>query len=185
MAQLVQTTFAFLALVLTLSTAAPLGLTAASTSALSHSSTLTQKSFSGTGQIRTLWDGSSHDDLGCLTASGRWTTDENLCGTFIAVRKDGDSIGATQFTLTSKEAGPCEMSGTTFVCEKGLDGYSFGIWPFPNGVPGVECLRYGLYGLMASVQGGPPDVDAKPMDLKFTSYVEKGKYVWLTWGPKS
>ncbi|KAJ4415710.1 hypothetical protein N0V85_002585 [Neurospora sp. IMI 360204] len=183
MVQLIQTTLTFLALLLSLSTAAPVSTILASTSVASRSSNVTT-SFSGTGQIRTLWDGASHDDLGCLTASGRWTTDENSCGTFVAVRKDGDSIGATQFTLASKEAGPCEMLGTTFVCEKGRGGYSFGIWPFPNGVPGVECLRYGLYGLMASVQGGPPDVDAKPMDLRFTSYVEKEKYVWLTWSPK-
>ena len=43
------------------------------------------------------------------------------------MRKDGASIGATQFTLTSTEAGPCEMLGTTLVCEKGRGGYSFGV----------------------------------------------------------
>ncbi|KAK3950332.1 hypothetical protein QBC32DRAFT_399567 [Pseudoneurospora amorphoporcata] len=179
MVHIIQATLTLLALLLTLSTAAPLIPASAPKSVFSgrSSSNLTSRSWSGTGQIRTLWDGSSHDDLGCLTASGRWTTDENSCGTFTAVRKDGATIGATQFTLTSKEAGPCEMLGTTLVCEKGRGGYSFGIWPFPNGVPGVECLRYGLYGLMASVQGGPPDVNAKPLDLRFTSYVEKGKKV--------
>ena len=38
---------------------------------------------------------------------------------------------------------------------------------------------------MANVEGGPPAVDAKPIDLRFVSYIEKGKYVWLTWSPKA
>lgn len=50
-------------------------------------------------------------------------------------------------------------------------GILLGIWPFPNGVPGVECLWYGLFGLMANVQGGPPNVDEKPMDFKIAVYV--------------
>ncbi|KAH6850522.1 hypothetical protein B0I37DRAFT_371818 [Chaetomium sp. MPI-CAGE-AT-0009] len=56
------------------------------------------------------------------------------------------------------------------------------IWPFPNSVPGKDCLRYGQYGLMASSgQGGPPAVGDAPLEVHFVSYSEQGKYVWLTW----
>ena len=53
------------------------------------------------------------------------------------------------------------------------------IWPFPNSIPGVDCMRYGNYGLMASSKGGPPH--GSPQEVHFTSYSEPGKWVWLTW----
>lgn len=60
------------------------------------------------------------------------------------------------------------------------------IWPFPNSIPGVDCLRYGQYGLMATRPGmgtNPPAESDPPQPIGFVSYIETGKYVWLTWAP--
>lgn len=59
------------------------------------------------------------------------------------------------------------------------------IWPFPNSIPGVDCLRYGQYGLMASSGRNPPVVADAPEEIHLVSYSETGKYVWLTWAPSA
>ncbi|KAK4035225.1 hypothetical protein C8A01DRAFT_38317 [Parachaetomium inaequale] len=136
-------------------------------------------SFTGKGQLRALWNQGDHADLGCLTATGLWTADDSLCGTFTAAKLDTSSLPT--YTLTSA-AGPCHIYGARFECGQGYQGYEFGIWPFPNSIPGKDCLRYGQYGLMGSSgQGGPPASGDPAVDIHFVSYSEKGKYVWLTW----
>ena len=59
------------------------------------------------------------------------------------------------------------------------------IWPFPNSIPGVDCLRYGQYGLMASSGRNPPVAADAPEEIHLVSYSETGKYVWLTWAPSA
>jgi len=58
-------------------------------------------------------------------------------------------------------------------------------WPkdWPNGVPGVPVLRWGLYGLMASMERNAPGVAGAPQEVHMTSYSEPGKRFWLTWKP--
>ncbi|KAK3370500.1 hypothetical protein B0H63DRAFT_317514 [Podospora didyma] len=135
-------------------------------------------SFNGTGQIRTLWAYGDHSDLGCLTSAGLWTTDESLCGKFDAKRTNESPV---MFTLASVE-GPCQIYGK-FSCAKGNEPYIFGLWPWGNSVPGVECLRWGQYGLMASSgPRNPPLPTDPPQELHLTSASEEQKYVWLTFG---
>lgn len=136
--------------------------------------------FEGKGQLRTVWWQGDHADLGCLTSAGLWTADEKLCGVFEAARADDDR---SLFTL-STEDGWCRIYGAQFTCN-GQEAYSFGTWPenWPNGIPGVQVLRFGQYGIMASSGRNPPEVVDKPQEIHFTSYNEVGKYVWLTWMP--
>ncbi|KAK3297243.1 uncharacterized protein B0H64DRAFT_372631 [Chaetomium fimeti] len=135
--------------------------------------------FTGRGQLRTLWNEGDHADLGCLTPAGLWTTDNAHCGTFTGTALGTSSLPT--FTLTSA-AGPCRIYGGRFTCGGGDAGVEFGIWPFPNSIPGKDCLRYGQYGLMASSgEGGPPAVGDPALEVHFVSYSEQGKYVWLTW----
>ncbi|GAB1314683.1 hypothetical protein MFIFM68171_04893 [Madurella fahalii] len=141
---------------------------------------LRTKAFSGIGQLRTRWNEGDYADLGCLTDTGLWTSNDALCGTFRADQRD--SFGLAVFTLTSA-AGPCRIYGGSFHCEKGNEAHEFGIWPFPNSIPGVDCLRYGKYGLMATWGKSPPSPADPPQELHMVSYAEKGKYVWLTWAP--
>ncbi|KAK3326071.1 hypothetical protein B0H66DRAFT_146394 [Apodospora peruviana] len=136
--------------------------------------------FRGTGQIRTLWNDGNHDDLGCLTDTGLWTSDETLCGVFEAARHNISPSKLTAFTLTSA-AGPCQLHGARFTCEPGNEAYEFGTWPWPNSVPGVECLRWGQYGLMASFGRNPPSPADPPQEIHMVSSIEEGKYVWLAW----
>lgn len=81
------------------------------------------QSFTGKGQLRTLWNAGDHADLGCLTASGQWTANNALCGTFTATQVDGGSLRAFQL---ASSAGPCRIYGARFTCEAG-EGYSFGV----------------------------------------------------------
>ncbi|KAK0727632.1 hypothetical protein B0T26DRAFT_636695 [Lasiosphaeria miniovina] len=134
--------------------------------------------FNGTGQIRTVWGyGDQYRaDLGCLTAAGLWTADDSRCDIFDAVR-----FNASTFTLASS-AGPCRVLGAEFTCAKGNEGYYFGLWPWGNSIAGVECLRWGQYGLMASSGRNPPLATDPPQEIHLTSYIEEGKYVWLAFG---
>ena len=81
------------------------------------------QSFTGKGQLRALWNAGDHADLGCLTASGQWTANNALCGTFTATQVDGGSLRAFQL---ASSAGPCRIYGARFTCEAG-EGYSFGV----------------------------------------------------------
>ncbi|KAL2258656.1 hypothetical protein VTK26DRAFT_7962 [Humicola hyalothermophila] len=136
-------------------------------------------SFVGLGQLRARWNEGDYADLGCLTETGRWTTDEGLCATFRATPLDGYSTLPT-YTLTSA-AGPCWIIGAAFECGWGKEPAKFGLWPFPNSIPGMDCLRYGNYGLMSASKGGPPKAEDGPQEIHFTSYSDPGKWVWLTW----
>ncbi|KAH6641150.1 hypothetical protein F5144DRAFT_124211 [Chaetomium tenue] len=137
-------------------------------------------SFTGRGRIRALWNQGDYADLGCLTAGGLWTTNNALCGTFTGTAITTSSLPT--FKLSSS-AGPCYIYGAQFKCEQGVAGYEFGIWPWPNSIPGKDCLRYGQYGLMASSGVGGPPAPGAAIDVHFVSYIEQGKYVWLTWAP--
>ena len=81
-------------------------------------------SFTGRGQIRTLWNQGDYADLGCLTAAGLWTTNNSLCGTFTGTALTTSSLPT--FRLSSS-AGPCWIYGAQFKCEQGGAGYEFGV----------------------------------------------------------
>lgn len=85
---------------------------------------LRSKSFSGIGQLRTRWNDGDYADLGCLTDTGLWTSDDSLCGIFRAVQRD--AFGLAAFTLTSA-AGPCKIYGGSFTCSKDNEAYEFGV----------------------------------------------------------
>ncbi|KAK3308423.1 uncharacterized protein B0T15DRAFT_107736 [Chaetomium strumarium] len=165
------------ALTLTLSTLAAIAV-ALPTPPSSSSPTPALISFTGTGQLRTRWNDGDYADLGCLTETGLWTADNTLCGTFTATTLDSSTLRT--FTLTSA-AGPCKILGARFTCQEGNEAYAFGIWPFPNSIPGVDCLRWGQYGLMASSAKNPPGLEDAPEEIHGATYSEVGKYVWLTW----
>lgn len=84
-------------------------------------------SFKGIGQLRTIWRDGDHSDLGCLTETGRWTTDNTKCGTFEAVAIPETP---TLFTLQSA-AGFCKVYGAKFTCEKDAEAYPFGVSTHP------------------------------------------------------
>ena len=84
-----------------------------------------KKDFSGKGQLRTQWYEGNYADLGCLTDSGFWTSNEDLCGTFEANRID--TPYSTIISLKSANGG-CQVSGARIVCEGAdKDGYQFGV----------------------------------------------------------
>jgi hypothetical protein len=102
---------------LTLTTAAPLITTTQPRAAAG-------KSFTGIGQLRTLWNEGDHADLGCLTQSGQWTANNALCGTFTANQLTTSSV--TTFTLATA-AGGCRIVGGTFTCGGAGQGGEFGV----------------------------------------------------------
>ncbi|VBB75938.1 Putative protein of unknown function [Podospora comata] len=137
--------------------------------------------FFGAGQIRTLWNQGDHSNLGCLTNTGLWTTNESQCGTFVSKElTTGYSVKTFQL-FTS--AGPCSIYGAKFYCDKNATPFLFGLWPWPNSIPGVDSLRAGQYGLMATFGSNPPLKEEGPQEIHFVTYKETGKYVWLTWAP--
>ncbi|KAL2162955.1 hypothetical protein VTH06DRAFT_6791 [Thermothelomyces fergusii] len=148
--------------------------------ALASSQLAAGETFIGRGQLRTLWNEGDHEDLGCLTDTGLWTTNEALCGTFTGTALDVSTLRT--FTL-STATGPCTILGAQFTCGQGNEPAWFGIYVWPNAIPDKDCLRYGQYGLMASRAegGGPPAPDQDPIEINFSSYSEKGKWVWVTW----
>lgn len=86
----------------------------------------------------------------------------------------------------------CRPSRALFICkifqEIVADGrclaISFQPWVgLPGGIPGVEVLRWGQYGLMAGYVRNPPSPTDEPQEIHLVSYSEPGKYVWLTWSP--
>lgn len=89
------------------------------------------ESFIGKGQLRTLWDGGEHEDLGCLTDTGLWSSNEALCGTFTGTPLDGYNIKT--FNLTTA-AGPCGILGAQFNCGEGNQPSPFGVSPLPLSV---------------------------------------------------
>lgn len=82
----------------------------------------TAATFTGTGQLRALYISDDHTDLGCVTASGKWTVDEAKCGVFVA--EDG---GFGQFTLRSDAGGVCGIEVATLKCGEGVKGGLFGV----------------------------------------------------------
>lgn len=82
------------------------------------------KDFTGLGQIRTLYIGRGHDDLGCLTSAGKWTANESLCGTFAA-----EQISDVTFHLFAPKVGGCGVDVATFKCGDGVKGGIFGVCP--------------------------------------------------------
>lgn len=95
------------------------------------------KDFTGLGQLRTLYIGDDHDDLGCVTSSGKWTTDESQCGFFSV-----EPLPNGQFQLFAPQAaGGCGIDGATFKCGHGVKGATFGVRIFhvfvsPSIIPG-------------------------------------------------
>ncbi len=79
------------------------------------------KDFAGHGQIRTLYIGRGHDDLGCLTSAGKWTADDAQCGTFASER-----IGNSTFHLSVPEGG-CGVDVATFKCGASVEAAIFGV----------------------------------------------------------
>jgi hypothetical protein len=84
------------------------------------------KDFTGLGQIRTVYIGSNHEDLGCLTATGQWTVDESQCGTFVTAPVAENSYN-NQFHLSSTKAGACGIDVATFKCGGGVKWSIFGV----------------------------------------------------------
>ncbi|KAK3359550.1 hypothetical protein B0T25DRAFT_515047 [Lasiosphaeria hispida] len=143
-------------------------------------------SFSGLGEIHTVWNEGDHSDLGCLTSTGLWTADLTRCDLFEVNRHASDNT--VLLNLTSA-AGPCYITNNgRFKCGRKEDkppgkALDFGVYDKTLGypIPGLEVLRLGMYGLMASDGKNPPDVNDEPQELHFVSFIEKGKYVWLAW----
>ncbi|KXX82950.1 hypothetical protein MMYC01_200417 [Madurella mycetomatis] len=135
------------------------------------------RDFSGLGQIRTLYIRDDHEDLGCLTSQGRWTTDESQCGTFVAVRDAHD------FKLTALDGGKCGVDVATFKCGQGVQWDVFATFGTNGPIPGREVLRYSQYGVMATNGMSPPNFREPALDIHFYSGAEKGKYAWLAWKP--
>ncbi|KAK4194690.1 hypothetical protein QBC40DRAFT_311252 [Triangularia verruculosa] len=142
--------------------------------AISPWSTVAQD-FSGRGQIRALHVRENHQDLGCLTSAGKWTTIETLCGDFDAQRVGNNN----EFRLSSTGAGSCGIEGVFFKC--GISVGIFGTWGTEGPVRGREVIRYGAYGLMASDGNNPPEVRDVAVGIHFSTGKERGKAVWLGW----
>ncbi|KAK4224243.1 hypothetical protein QBC38DRAFT_25008 [Podospora fimiseda] len=139
------------------------------------------QAFSGLGQIRTLYIGRDHDDLGCLTSQGKWTTDEALCGTFYAYRLSTNAKGMSTFRLAGVDVGICGIAPAgVFKCG-GVKDVDFGTWGNEGPVKHRDVLRYGQYGVVASYGNNPPAPEEGPLQVHFYSGAEKGKYVWLVW----
>lgn len=82
------------------------------------------RDFSGLGQIRMLHNAGDHEDLGCLTSAGGWTTDEARCGVFRAARTAEHAI-----RLHALRAGVCGVETATFRCGDGVREIIFGVYP--------------------------------------------------------
>ncbi|KAK4182568.1 hypothetical protein QBC35DRAFT_444985 [Podospora australis] len=140
--------------------------------------------FSGLGQVRTFYVRDNHEDLGCLTSAGKWTTNNSLCGNFTANRATPSPNYSVSWTL-STSAGPCGIETVTLKCKPGITPAVFGNWgdPATNGggpVPGREILRYGAYGVFASSLGNnPPTPQEGPAEIRLYSASDEGKWVWL------
>ncbi|KAK4151556.1 hypothetical protein C8A00DRAFT_35807 [Chaetomidium leptoderma] len=135
--------------------------------------------FTGVGQIRTLYIGTGHEDLGCLTSTGKWTIDESQCGTFAAAKANDNS-----FHLFATEEGGCGIDVATFKCGGGVKGGTFGTFGTTGPIPGREVLRYAQYGVLATdAADSPPSLKEEALDLHFYSGSEQGKWVWLGWKP--
>ncbi|EAQ88806.1 hypothetical protein CHGG_05425 [Chaetomium globosum CBS 148.51] len=138
------------------------------------------KDFTGLGQLRTLYIGADHDDLGCVTSSGQWTTDEAQCGFFSV-----EPLPNGQFQLFAPQAsGGCGIDVATFRCGRGVKGATFGTFGNSGPIPGRQVLRYAQYGVLATnAPDSPPSPEDAPLDMHFYSGSEKGKWVWLGWKP--
>jgi hypothetical protein len=80
------------------------------------------KDFTGIGQLRTVYIRDDHEDLGCLTNTGKWTVDEAQCGNFAAVQiKEG------QFHLVAAGVGGCGIEVATFKCASDVKVDIFGV----------------------------------------------------------
>ena len=88
----------------------------------SASESPSSKDFTGIGQLRTLYIRDDHEDLGCLTNTGKWTVNEAQCGNFAAVQiKEG------QFHLVAAGVGGCGIEGATFKCASEVKVDIFGV----------------------------------------------------------
>lgn len=78
--------------------------------------------FTGLGQLRALYIRDDHEDLGCLTNTGKWTVNEAQCGNFAAVQiKEG------QFHLVAAGVGGCGVEAGVFRCERDVKAGTFGV----------------------------------------------------------
>ena len=85
------------------------------------------KDFSGYGQLRALYINDDHEDLGCLTAVGKWTTDESQCGIFVAEQLSASSQALSNFNLSAPGIGGCGIDVATFKCGDGVKTQTFGV----------------------------------------------------------
>ncbi|KAK4164108.1 hypothetical protein QBC43DRAFT_289341 [Cladorrhinum sp. PSN259] len=143
--------------------------------------------FDGLGHIRTLYIGRDHDDLGCLTAAGKWTTDEEQCGLFFGkTLSQSPKGGVSTFRLASLDTGMCGIAPVgVFKCGGDAKAAEFGTWGTNGPVKEHDVLRYGQYGVFAGNGNNPPSFAEGPADIHFYSGAEQGKYVWLVWKPLS
>lgn len=115
------------------------------------------RSFTGRGQLRTRWYQGDYDDLGCLTDTGLWTSDESQCGTFTAQPLEGVSTLVT-YTLSSA-AGPCWIVGAKFECGWGQQPGWFGV----SAVAVLIQIKDGVVGewmLMRETDLAVPELDS-------------------------
>ena len=94
----------------------------------------TTKAFSGLGQIRTVYIGRGHADLGCLTRSGQWTTNEAQCGTFTAepLSENTFSLYAPSHGMMAGGVEVCGVDVATFKCGGEVKGAIFGVSTSPT-----------------------------------------------------
>lgn len=83
--------------------------------------------FNGTGQLRALASSVSGNgtSIGCITDTGAWTMDEDLCGTFTATRGSTSAIYVTLSTLN----GPCTLDKSNFTCSADATALQFWVSP--------------------------------------------------------
>jgi hypothetical protein len=76
----------------------------------------------GQGQVRTRYINDPYPDLGCLTSSGQWTTNEALCGAF-----ETSWLNNYTFYLNNKDDSACGIDVSTFKCVGGVSQGIFGV----------------------------------------------------------
>ncbi|KAK4039490.1 hypothetical protein C8A01DRAFT_47057 [Parachaetomium inaequale] len=152
------------------------------TAALAAPTSTPTKDFSGYGQLRTLYIHDDHEDLGCLTAVGKWTADESQCGIFVAEQLPAPPQVLSNFQLSAPGIGNCGIEVATFKCGEDVKPVTFGTWGTKGPVPGRDVLRYSQYGVFATnAADSPPALKDEALDIHFYSGAEKGKWVWLGW----
>jgi hypothetical protein len=112
------------------------------TTAIAAPTSTPTKDFSGHGQLRALYINDDHQDLGCLTAVGKWTSDESQCGIFVATQLPAASQAVSNFQLSAPGIGNCGIDVATFKCGDDVKPVTFGVRflnPPTERSVGLEC----------------------------------------------